>query len=55
MDNDAIEPPGPPDLPDSPDLPDPIDPESIVHTVYYSTIYHPFYHLVDQPDPDQPD
>jgi hypothetical protein len=29
------------------------DPESIVHAVNYSTMYQPFHHLVNQPDPDQ--
>ena len=46
MDIDTIECPDP-KRPDLPDLP---DPESIVYTVNYSTIYHPF-----DPDPDQPD
>ena len=39
MDIDAIEPP-------DPEPPDPSEPEPIVHTINYSTIYHPF-----DPDP----
>jgi hypothetical protein len=46
MDIDAIEPPDPELLP---------HPEPIVHSGNYSTIYHPFHHLVDQLDPDPPD
>ena len=41
--------------PERPDPPDPPDPEPIVHTVNYSTIYHPFDPDLFDPDPNQPD